>query len=180
VLVQAAVPPDWSGLLSGYLAAEAPGENPDCKEVGTLYAGLRPGQELRFRLLANPTKRIAKARTPDEEHMVGKRVELQREEDQLAWLERKGENGGFELLTVRASPGGSSVSDESRSPVANVRTVPNDKVRGGPKSAQLTFGSVLFDGVLRVTDAGRLLETIQAGIGSGKAYGFGLLSIAPA
>lgn len=43
---------------------------------------------------------------------------------------------------------------------------------------KLTFGSVLFEGVLEITDAERFQKTLQAGIGSGKAYGFGLLSIA--
>jgi len=44
----------------------------------------------------------------------------------------------------------------------------------------LTVGDVLFDGRLVVTDADRFRETLTAGIGSGKAYGFGLLSIARA
>jgi CRISPR system Cascade subunit CasE len=40
--------------------------------------------------------------------------------------------------------------------------------------------SVQFDGVLRVTDAQKLTETIARGVGSGKGFGFGLLSLAPA
>jgi CRISPR system Cascade subunit CasE len=43
----------------------------------------------------------------------------------------------------------------------------------------MTFGSVLFEGVLQVTDPDGFRETLATGIGSGKAYGFGLLSIAP-
>jgi len=38
---------------------------------------------------------------------------------------------------------------------------------------------VLFEGHLLVTDADRLRETLRAGIGSGKAFGFGLLSVMP-
>lgn len=44
----------------------------------------------------------------------------------------------------------------------------------------LTFGAVLFEGVLRVTDAAAFRAALERGIGSGKAYGFGLLSVAPA
>jgi CRISPR system Cascade subunit CasE len=41
------------------------------------------------------------------------------------------------------------------------------------------FGSVMFDGLLRVSDPDVFRLTLQKGVGSGKAYGFGLLSIAP-
>ena len=43
----------------------------------------------------------------------------------------------------------------------------------------MTHLAVRFDGLLRVTDAGDFRETLICGIGPGKAYGFGLLSIAP-
>jgi CRISPR system Cascade subunit CasE len=36
---------------------------------------------------------------------------------------------------------------------------------------------VRFDGVLRVTDAARLVEAVRSGIGPAKAFGFGLLSL---
>jgi len=38
--------------------------------------------------------------------------------------------------------------------------------------------AVTFDGLLRVTNVPRFVETLQAGIGSGKGLGFGLLSLA--
>ena len=55
--------------------------------------------------------------------------------------------------------------------------------RPAPESSaghRLTFASVLFEGVLEVTDAERFRQALEQGIGSAKAYGFGLLSIAPA
>lgn len=42
------------------------------------------------------------------------------------------------------------------------------------------FLAVRFDGLLEVTDPGKFLETLRAGIGSAKGFGFGLLSLAPA
>jgi CRISPR system Cascade subunit CasE len=39
---------------------------------------------------------------------------------------------------------------------------------------------VVFEGRLRVTDAEAFRRALAAGIGSGKAFGFGLLSVAPA
>lgn len=170
LLVQSSQPPEWSELakVEGYLDPHAPGENPVVKEVAHLYAAVKRGQTLRFRLRANPTKRVGKSGEPD---WVGKRVDLRREEDQLAWLARKGELGGFALLSVQPD-----------SAVPNVRAVPEDKVTGNRRrdGKAMTFGSVLFEGLLRVTEPDRFQVTLQEGIGSGKAYGFGLLSIAPA
>ena len=40
--------------------------------------------------------------------------------------------------------------------------------------------SVLFEGLLQVTDPDAFRQTLIRGIGSGKSFGFGLLSIAPA
>jgi CRISPR system Cascade subunit CasE len=48
----------------------------------------------------------------------------------------------------------------------------------GPGSPQ-RLGAVRFDGVLVVTDRDRFIAAITDGIGSAKAFGFGLLSLAP-
>lgn len=50
---------------------------------------------------------------------------------------------------------------------------------GAAVRQRLTFGDVLFEGRLMVTDAALFRQTLEQGIGSGKAYGFGLLSVAP-
>jgi CRISPR system Cascade subunit CasE len=170
VLVQSSQAPQWSELAKreGYFDPNAPTDSPDVKDVSGLYAGLQAGQILRFRLRANPTKRVGKS---GEARQIGKRVDLRREEDQLAWLGRKGDAGGFALVSVSAAPS-----------IPDLRTIPEDAVSGARRreGKRMTFGSVLFEGLLRVTDPSRFRETLQKGIGSGKAYGFGLLSIAPA
>ena len=59
VLVQSRERPDWSRLPAGYML-ETGGlpPNPDCKEITEAYAAIRAGDELVFRLRANPTKRL--------------------------------------------------------------------------------------------------------------------------
>lgn len=171
VLVQSNTAPGWSQLPAEYLLpcwdAE---EGYSVKPLDPFYDQLRDGKMLRFRLRANPTRRVATPNDP----LRGKRVELQREEEQLAWLARKGEEGGFQLQEVRTVAG-----------VADVRASHGVNVIGHrPKEQQgrrrMTFGSVLFEGRLAITDAEGFRATLAAGIGSGKAYGFGLLSVAPA
>lgn len=172
LLVQSMEKPDWSrldGYLLDVLGAE---ENPACKQVDHLYESIAPGTVLAFRLRANPTRRIDTIAGPDGVRRIGHRVELSHEEDQIHWLRRKGEQGGFQLLTVRTAP-----------TVPNVLVMPAQKVVGdrrNDKGSRITFGAVLFDGELVVEDEEAFRQSLQVGIGSGKAYGFGLLSVAPA
>ena len=44
--------------------------------------------------------------------------------------------------------------------------------------SRLTFYGVAFEGRLEVVDTALFHDGLQAGIGSGKAYGYGLLSLA--
>jgi CRISPR system Cascade subunit CasE len=88
---------------------------------------------------------------------------------QIEWLARKGGAHGFELLSRR----------EGGQMVDSVRITAEGLVRGRCDGRTITFLSVLFDGLLRVTDADRFATAVEQGIGSGKGFGFGLLSIAP-
>ena len=179
VLVQSQMQPDWDVLKAGYLLdTNREPENPACKAVDQSYALLREGATLRFRLRANPTKRLSVQSGPGGDRTEGRRVELVGDNARLEWLRRKAEQGGFRLRPVAP---GSSVPD--------VRLLNEPKVSsrrraatGHPEPQQprvLTFGAALFEGVLQVIDADRFRDTLARGVGSGKAYGFGLLSIAP-
>jgi CRISPR system Cascade subunit CasE len=166
MLVQSRSEPDWSRLPDGYLL-EAD-DNPACKPVLSHYARLETGQRLLFRLLANPTKRVSANNTEQDARWRGKRIELCCEEDQIAWLRRKGEVAGFRLLAARVNRD-----------VPNVQTATRPKTSGWREKSRLSFGSALFNGELEITDAERFRQALSDGVGSGKAYGFGLLSIAP-
>lgn len=174
ILVQSRDEPDWSQLPAGYLATFTRSTNPSCKAVAERYTAIADSQVLRFRLRANPTKRCGKRGV-----LPGHRLALTSEAEQLAWLERKAAGAGFRLLQVETSVGAPHTL------VPDVRADPSPRQRGWRTRADgermpLVFGSVVFEGLLQVTDAERLRNAIAAGIGSGKAYGFGLLSIAPA
>ncbi len=54
------------------------------------------------------------------------------------------------------------------------------KSRRNDSGKPMTFGAVTFEGILEVTDAEKFRESLRQGIGTGKAYGFGLLSVAKA
>ena len=150
VLVQSEKEPDWTFLLERRYLLDVPG-NPAWRAYSPV---LRAGQRLRFLLRANPTiRRVFEAGKP------GKRIGLVREEDQMAWLKRKAEAGGFSLDAVRV--------------------IPRGKRRSNRNGASGTHICVDFQGVLTVTEPAKFLETLRSGIGAAKGYGFGLLSIAP-
>ena len=171
ILVQSRERPDWSRLPAGYLRGAVAGP----KQVDEAYARLAAGDELVFRLRANPTRRISNRNMSAEEKWRGKRVDIRGEDAQIAWLREKGKAAGFVLLAVRSHPDARD-SDET----SDVRTIQvAGRVTGGGRENHLTFASVTFEGRLRVTNPDTFREALWHGIGSGKAFGFGLLSIAP-
>jgi len=186
VYVQSTVEPDWSfmELLHDYLLDESERPNLASKDVAKTYERLRNGQILSFRLRANPTRKIDTKSGPDGQRRAGKRVELQGEEEQISWLIRKGkerekkEPGGFEIVMMEVIGRDGKVL---RVPSLNV--YPEGKLQGRKREEEsphkTTHMAVRFEGLLRITDAGAFRETLARGIGGAKAFGFGLLSVAP-
>lgn len=176
VLVQSITDPDWFFLeqRTGYLDRfqEA---NLSCKPVRHQYQRLAKGQVLAFRLRANATKKKVTREDDGARKPNGQRVPLRKPEEQMAWLSDKGKRGGFELVNVSLD---ADVPDVRIRPEEDIQAKRHKKNEAGADST-MTFGSSLFDGRLRITDANAFRETLAKGIGSGKAYGFGLLSVAP-
>ena len=116
----------------------------------------------RFSLLANPTRKVHVMNDDGSRRKNGRRTPVTRREDLVAWLGRKAEQGGFAIdaEAVRAIPRGREFFHKDK------------RSRG-------THAAVEFQGVLTVTDPARFRATVAAGIGSAKAFGFGLLVLDP-
>jgi CRISPR system Cascade subunit CasE len=116
----------------------------------------------RFRLLANPTKKLRVDNADGSRKKNGRRVPITKREDLIAWLQRKADVGGFTL-----NPD-------------SLRTIPRGReFFRKDAAAHGTHSAVEFQGELTVTDPAQLRATVAAGIGSAKAFGFGLLVLAP-
>lgn len=113
------------------------------------YPKFSKGNKYWFRLFANPTKKIE-----------GKRVGMYNEEKQYEWLKRKFELEGCTIIH------------------ANITRKEEVTARVNKKSKQMTFYGVQFEGVLQIIDPKKFKNILKNGVGSGKAFGFGLLSIA--
>ena len=159
ILVQSAVEPDWDYAFHN--AAHFLAASTQAKQVD---ASFEDGQSFRFRLMANPTRKIDTKSGPDGTRRNGKRVPVHT--DQLfSWLSSKSEYSGFKVAeeTTAIQPG-YAYFRKSRT---------DDK-----ETARLR--SVRYDGLLEVSDREKFRETLRTGLGPSKSMGFGLLSIAPA
>ncbi|MDQ3635245.1 MAG: type I-E CRISPR-associated protein Cas6/Cse3/CasE [Acidobacteriota bacterium] len=172
LLVQSEHKPDWSFLETDY------SDELETKNVGENYEAIESGMNLIFRLQANPTKRIGKSDQKADDKFkpagsknIRRRVELRTDEERTDWLVRQGERLGFQIANLQIEPA-----------VRNVMSAKEEKISFTKKGKNnpITYGSVVFEGVLQVTDADKFRESMVNGIGQGKAYGFGLLSVAPA
>lgn len=170
LLVQSAETPDWIQLPPDYLAP-IPDVNPATVSLRPFLDSLQPGERLRFRLRANPTKKVDTKSGPNGERRNGRRVKLKTEAEQVAWLQRKASEESFEVLAVHTS------SDTLALNVIDQGQAKGWRPLSDQKAGHLAFGTVVFDGHLRIIDPDVFRRTMERGLGSGKAYGFGLLSV---
>lgn len=116
----------------------------------------------RFSLLANPTKKVRVDNPDGSRKKNGRRMPLVQREELVAWLQRKAASGGFCF-----DPAG-------------LRTIPRGReFFYCDRTARGTHTAVEFLGELTVTDLAQFRATVAAGIGSAKAFGFGLLLLSP-
>lgn len=154
IIVQSEAEAEWDAAFGGFAVLASP------IQQKALSMDVAAGDVLRYRLRANPTKRLS-AGCPGKK-VDGPRVGLFKEEDQRAWMERKASSAGFKLLSVDVRPLSTIVSHKNPA---------KDRTRQSHLAVQ-------FDGLLRVLDPHGLEKAVRSGIGSAKAYGFGLLSLA--
>lgn len=162
VLVQSKTQPEWTRITPVEWLGQV---EPAIDLVERLKLdGLQVGQRFRFRLRANPCV--------TRNH---KRLGLFQLVDQEAWLARKGERHGFGV--PRLPTPDEAAQGEFR---IDVRVSQDQMLRGNQHSGNgIRVFSVLYDGLLQVTDPERFRMALQTGIGHGKALGLGLLSVAP-
>ena len=162
ILVQSRSIPAWTGIgIERWLTGVDPAID---LKVRLKLDLLTAGQRFRYRLRANPCVT-----------RNGKRLGLLRSEAQEAWLERKGVQHGFSL--PRFASFDFSETNRER---CDVRISQEQMLRGNQRTgSSLRIFSVLYDGILQVTDPAKFRDALQNGIGHGKVMGLGLLSVVP-
>lgn len=174
ILIQSILPPDWR-----HVEDEAEGTIARVKTFEPDQIG--SGDMLRFFIRANPvaqrkgysdgkSRRVVIGSTLDRvAERLGVPIEdlPSRETLQIKWVKEKGKSGGFDIEERDGAP--MCMPGPSHDYVLH-------RARGDQKP--MTFTAVDFTGLLRVTDPLAFANTLRYGIGRGKAFGFGLLSVA--
>lgn len=162
ILIQSRTIPNWVRIgVKGWLAKIDPPI--DLKDRLGLDS-LKVGDSFRFRLRANPCVT-----------RLGKRLGLLKLEDQEKWIVRKGTQHGFSLS--RLASFGFSGPPKGQ---IDVRVSQGQMLRGVRHSGNvIRVFSVLYDGILAVSNPNDFKDALRTGIGHGKIMGLGLLSVAP-
>jgi CRISPR system Cascade subunit CasE len=152
LLLQTPAEPLWAALPPGW-------GDPQSRRIDGFLSRLAKGDRLRFRLRANATN--------DRAENGQRRVALATPGELLAWLLCQGDIRGFAI--PRDADGWHEVQVTIRPPVAIVRKA----------GQRLALPPRLFEGRLEVVDPDRLRTAVERGLGRGRAFGLGLLSLAP-
>ncbi|SHE65671.1 type I-E CRISPR-associated protein Cas6/Cse3/CasE [Alkalibacter saccharofermentans] len=132
----------------------------DAKELNNLFNRLDNNQLWRFRLRANPV--YSKTKNRIETKKRGKVVAHVTATQQKDWLIERSQRNGF------------LINNDS------FDVVFTDWKKFRKKNGnEVTLRIADFEGVLKIQNIERFKNTIISGIGRGKAYGCGLLTIAP-
>ncbi|MFI9213957.1 type I-E CRISPR-associated protein Cas6/Cse3/CasE [Streptomyces sp. NPDC053253] len=148
--------------------------------------------------LLNPTqtaRQEANRRSDNPPRRRSFRVAHRSTDAQLAWLANRASKHGFEPLpipgTAEPAPGIFPFTDAepATTPIPDVRIARQDKhvfskdltTQAGVKTGttKVSIDTATYEGHLRVTDPVALARALITGIGPSKAYGCGLLTLAP-
>jgi CRISPR system Cascade subunit CasE len=116
----------------------------------------------RFDIKANPTKCIPFGNEDEKFKKRGKRYAIVKTDEQKAWIERKAEQNGFRLLEDY--------------PLQIEQVQPSHFHKEDHSGFHI---GARFLGVLSVIDKEKFIVAFQTGIGSAKAFGFGMMMLQP-
>ncbi|MEO3978043.1 type I-E CRISPR-associated protein Cas6/Cse3/CasE [Streptomyces sp. CAU 1734] len=192
--------PSWNHIVEQAGWPGADNSAPLIADYTPLLNKITPGRTFAFRLTANPVQSLRKPAKPSpeqasqpaeqdaepgtapERNIRGLRVPHRTAQHQLHWLLDRTERHGFTIPpTEEPTPPPSLGLGRPGPPAPAVSLTARDILRFSkrPNGPRLTLSTATFQGRLRVTDPDLLRRTLLNGIGPAKAYGQGLLTLAP-
>lgn len=129
----------------------------ESKNYSALFDRTVKGSKWRFKLAANPTFSLP---SPSRNER-GKVISPYRREEQVAWLKSQAAKNGFSL-------------EDEQFDVTGVRQL---KIKKYAQKKAVTLQEVVYEGVLTVTDPEHFRSMLVNGMGRGKAYGMGLMTL---
>ncbi|WP_051816603.1 type I-E CRISPR-associated protein Cas6/Cse3/CasE [Kitasatospora sp. NRRL B-11411] len=154
LLVQSAIPVNRNALPTGYTSADV-----EYRDLAPLLDWAQAGRTVQYRIDAQPQRSVREPHRPGVERPRGKPVSLIGQ-DAVDWWHRQALLAGLQPHTIL----------DLRQPIA---TVLRETAQSG------SFRITRFEGTATITDPDALRTALRKGIGQGRSYGLGLLSIAP-
>lgn len=167
LLVTSAMKPDLSVIeeQAGWHSAQST----QYKKYGPFLDRIAAGQQYQFKLTANPTHSVRR------EGARSKRMPHVGRAHQERWLLERCEPNGFIIPDLPV--------DDEAAPLGKAFSVTNRTTwhfrRNAERGRNVTVQSVSYEGVLEVVDEEKFRDALINGIGSGKAYGCGMLTVMP-
>jgi len=167
--------PSWESVIEQAGWPESDEPQSQVRPYQPLLERVAIGREFAFRVKANPASSTRRPDSPrlrdrlaSQKASRGVRVGHRTAAHQLNWFTSRTERWGFEIVT-----------DGAGLPALRLVSRGRHSFQKGTGKDNVVLETATFDGILRVTDAERLRTTLLSGIGPGKAYGLGLLTLAP-
>ncbi|MCA1188776.1 MULTISPECIES: type I-E CRISPR-associated protein Cas6/Cse3/CasE [unclassified Saccharopolyspora] len=149
VLLQTGYQPDFTALPTDYAERST-------HQLDGMLANITTGITVRYRILANPTR----VETTDTKRKTRRWL---RGDDALSWWKRRAQQAGLEPHTAL-------LTNEE------LITATRENNDGAHR---ISHGTSLFEGTATVTDPDAVRHAVLSGIGKARAFGCGLLSLAP-
>lgn len=125
------------------------------RDISSLLEQLTEGCVRSFDLIASPSKKVMVAGQKNSQRRI-----LREPAERQQWLERKAEQNGFRILSCTE--------------LEQIHTAGKHSADNG---GTMYHDAYHYQGVLQITDAAAFRNALQGGIGSGKAYGFGMMMV---
>ncbi|MFJ2774985.1 MULTISPECIES: type I-E CRISPR-associated protein Cas6/Cse3/CasE [unclassified Kitasatospora] len=191
LLVLTPAKPDWTHIVEQAGWPDADGEHYAIRDYSPLIAQLATGREFGFRLTASPVQNTStpdkssphRTKTAAELHHRSYRIAHRTAAQQLTWFLERTPRWGFTVPAARTDvpAPGLEPSTTDGPPAQEVRITDRSRrtfTKPGTRTP-VTLTTATFEGRLRITDPDLLQTALLGGIGPSKAYGCGLLTLAP-
>ncbi|GLU49937.1 type I-E CRISPR-associated protein Cas6/Cse3/CasE [Nocardiopsis ansamitocini] len=167
--------PDLTHLVeqAGWPTSSEPGW--DTHDYAPFLSRLAKGDTWAFRLTANPVHSIRRA-----DGEPTKRTAHVTPRHQMGWLLQRQDTSGFRVVEKPAHARRLPEGDEYELIVHDRRSAAFGKTeRQTGRRNRVPLTTATFDGRLEVTDPDALRTVLTTGLGRAKAYGCGLMTLAP-
>lgn len=181
LLVLTSAAPDWTHLVEqcGWPAAD--GDHVTTRDYTPLLRQLGSGREFAFRVTVNPVQNVPAPTTEPASGPPAKRGRALRMGHRTAthqqrWFLQRAGRWGFEIPSALLGGIDTGADEVPDMRITQRQRLSFEKKKGG-KPVVLHIAT--FEGRLRITDSELFTRTLLGGLGPAKAYGCGLLTLAP-